>query len=126
MECIDCITNQRDYDEYYNRCGHLIFPDSMYFKENKRLKRKRDMETLRQLKQDIFDETIPTETTIKKRFKMTRDLETVCNVAYRNATCEKVSKRVRSELLHQKLAITPSERCWCAGLTARSGSRLST
>ena len=20
LECIDCITNQRDYDEYYNRC----------------------------------------------------------------------------------------------------------
>ena len=30
---------------------------------------------------------------------MTRDLETVYNVAYRNATCEKVSEQVRSELL---------------------------
>lgn len=35
-------------------------------------------------------------------FKMTKDLETVFNVAYRNATCEKVSKRVRSELLQKK------------------------
>ena len=71
----------------------------MYFKENRRLKRKKDKDTLRQLKQDIFDETIPTETTITKYFKMTRDLETVCNVACRNATCEKVNKQVRSELL---------------------------
>jgi hypothetical protein len=101
LECIDCITNQHDYDEYYNRCVDLIFPDNMYFKENKRLKRKKDKETLRQFKQDIFDETIAVETTIKKYFKMTKELETVYNVAYRNATCEKVSKRVRSELLHK-------------------------
>ena len=73
----------------------------MYFKENKRLKRKKDKETLRQFKQDIFHETIAVETTIKKYFKMTKDLEIVYNVAYRNATCEKVSKRVRSELLHK-------------------------
>jgi len=101
LECIDCITNQHDYDEYYNKCVDLIFPDNMYFKENKRLKRKKDKETLRQFKQDIFDETIPAETTIKKYFKMTKDLETVYNVAYRNATCEKVSQRVRSELLRK-------------------------
>jgi hypothetical protein len=99
LECIDCITNQHDYDSYYNRCVDLIFPDCMYLKENKRLKSKRDKETLRQFKQDIFDETIPTETTIRKYFKLTDKLETTYNVAYRNATCEQVSKRVRSELL---------------------------
>ena len=26
LESIDCITNQHDYDEYYNRCIDLIFP----------------------------------------------------------------------------------------------------
>ena len=102
----------------------LIVPDNMYFKENKRPKRKKDKETLRQFKQDIFDETIAVETTIKKYFKMTKDLETVYNVAYRNATCEKVSQRVRSELLHN-MGSTPSERRWCAGPTSRSGSRFS-
>ena len=98
LECIDCITNQHDYDEYYNRCVDLIFPDKMYFKENKRLKKKKDKDTLGQFKQDIFNESIPTETTVKKYFKLTKDL-TVYNVAYKNATCEKVSKRVRAELL---------------------------
>ena len=102
LESIDCITNQHDYDTYYNKCVDLIFPDNMYLRENKRLKRKKDKEILRQFKQDIFDESIPTESTIKKYFKMTKDLETVFNVAYRNATCEKVSKRVRSELLQKK------------------------
>ncbi|MFM7984787.1 MAG: hypothetical protein ACKPKO_36240 [Candidatus Fonsibacter sp.] len=26
LECIDCITNQHDYDEYYNKCVDLILP----------------------------------------------------------------------------------------------------
>ena len=64
----------------------------------KRLKRKRDKETLKQFKQDIFDETTPTETTIKKYFKLTKDY-TEYNVAYKNATCEKVNKIVRAKLL---------------------------
>ena len=71
MECTDCITNQHDYDEYYNKCADLTLPDSMYFTENKRLKRKRGKETLKQFKQDIFNKTIPIETTIKKYFKLT-------------------------------------------------------
>ena len=37
LECIDCVTNQRDYDEYYDRCADLNFPDSVCFAENKRL-----------------------------------------------------------------------------------------
>ncbi|MFM7984884.1 MAG: hypothetical protein ACKPKO_36745, partial [Candidatus Fonsibacter sp.] len=35
LECIDCITNQHDYDEYYNRCVDLIFPVGIFFRENK-------------------------------------------------------------------------------------------
>ena len=26
LESIDCITNQHNYDEYYNKCVDLIFP----------------------------------------------------------------------------------------------------
>ena len=26
LECIDCLTNQNDYDEYYNKCVDIIFP----------------------------------------------------------------------------------------------------
>lgn len=102
LECIDCITNQHDYDTYYNRCVDMIFPDSMHFKENKRLKTKKDKEILRQFKRDIFDETISTETTVRRYFKLTKALETTHNVAYRNATCEQVSKRVRAELLKKQ------------------------
>ena len=50
LESIDCITNQHNYDEYYNKCVDLIFPDSMCLRENRRLKRKRDKETLTQFK----------------------------------------------------------------------------
>jgi hypothetical protein len=99
LECIDCVTNQHDYDTYYNKCVDMIFPDSMYLKENKRLKTKKDKDLLKQFKQDIFDESIPIETTVKKYFKLNKKLETTYNVAYRNSTCERVSRRVRSELL---------------------------
>ncbi len=51
------------------------------------------------MQQDIFDESTPTKRNIRKHVKTTKALETVYSVAYRNANCEKVSKRVRSELL---------------------------
>ena len=91
----------------------MIFPDSMYFKENKRLKSKKDKETLSQFKKDIFDESIPTERTIKKYFKMSKELDTIYNVAYKNATCEKVSKRVRTELLKKSAEYCVGEVLLC-------------
>ena len=41
VECIDCVTNQSDDDEYYNKCVEMIFPGGMLFRENKRLKSKK-------------------------------------------------------------------------------------
>ena len=102
LECIDCITNQHDYDTYYNRCVDLIFPDCVHLKENKRLKTEKDRLTLKHFKQDIFDERIPIETTVKKYFKLCKKLETTYNVAYKNVTCEQVSQEVRSELLRSE------------------------
>ncbi|MFM7981667.1 MAG: hypothetical protein ACKPKO_20350, partial [Candidatus Fonsibacter sp.] len=34
LECINCITNQNNYDEYYNKCVDMIFPVRMFLKEN--------------------------------------------------------------------------------------------
>ncbi|MFM7982021.1 MAG: hypothetical protein ACKPKO_22150, partial [Candidatus Fonsibacter sp.] len=42
LECIDCITNQNNYDEYYNRCVDMIFTVGMFLKENNRLNSKKD------------------------------------------------------------------------------------
>ncbi len=59
LECIDCITNQNDYDEYDNKCVDMIFPAGMFFRENKRLKStKDDKATLAQFKKDIFDASV--------------------------------------------------------------------
>ena len=77
LESIDCITKQHNYDEYYNRCIDLIFPIHMFLKENKRLKSAEDKETLKELKQEIFDEAIPVEATIRKRFQMVKDWQTI-------------------------------------------------
>jgi len=99
LESIEPITNQHDYDEYYNRCIDQIFPVSMYFQENKRLKNQEDKDLLESIMTDIFDETIPIETTIRKYFKLVKNADTTYNIAYRNSTCASVSKMVRETIL---------------------------
>ena len=41
LESIESVSNVSSYDEYMNRCINMIFPNEMYLKENKRLKRKK-------------------------------------------------------------------------------------
>ena len=113
MKSIDLITNQHDYDEYYNRCIDLIFPVSMYFRENKRLKDQREKQTLKDFKRDIFDESIPIERTVKKYFKLVKELMTTYNIAYRNTTCASVSKTVRETLLKKKVPYEVGEVLVC-------------
>ena len=81
LECIDCITNQNDYDEYYNRCVDMIFPIGMFLRKNKRLKRKKDKETLKGFKQDIFDDSTPVSQTIGRYFKTVEEINTKYNLA---------------------------------------------
>ena len=113
LECIDCITNQNDYDEYYNRCVDMIFPVGMFFRENKRLKSKKDKATLAQFKKDIFDNAIPTSTTISKYFKTVKEIKTKYNLAYRNSTCHTVSEAVRSSLLNKSQPYEEGETLVC-------------
>ena len=53
---------------------------------------------LKQFKTQIFDETIPVETTIKKFFKMVMKIDNEHNICYKNATAKIVAKTVRSKL----------------------------
>ena len=64
----------------------------MFFRENKRLKSKKDKETLERLKRAIFDNTIPVSTTINKNFKTIQELKTKYNLANKNSTCPTVNK----------------------------------
>jgi hypothetical protein len=73
----------------------------MLLKENKRLKTDEDKITLKQFKLDIFDETKPINQTLKKYFKFTDDIKTINNIAYRNETCNTVSKTIRKLLQKQ-------------------------
>jgi len=113
LKTIDIITNLHDYDEYYNRCIDIIFPNNMYFHENKRLKKQEDKEVLKSFKHDIFNEHIPIETTIRKYFKITKNNKTINNIAYRNITCASVSKRVRNEMLNKTSAYEVGELLIC-------------
>ena len=83
------------YGSYVNRCLDILCPNSMCLKENKRLKSDEDKRTLKQFKLDIFDETKPIIQTLKKYFKFTDDIKTINNIAYRNETCNTVSKTIR-------------------------------
>ena len=98
LECIDLLTNQRDYDEYSNMCINCIFPYSITLRENKRLKSKEHRKLLKQIKKDIFNENISVKDIINKYFKMVDKITTSFNIAYKNRTCHEVSMRVRSML----------------------------
>ena len=115
LECIDLISNQKDYDEYSNFCINTIFPCSVTLKENRRLKSKQHRKLLQQIKRDIFDESISVKQTITKYFKMVDRLTTSFNIAYKNRTCHEVSLKVRSML--RKRESTMWEKASSAGRT---------
>ena len=71
----------------------------MLLRENKRLKSKKDKETLNRFKRDIFDNSIPISTTISKYFKTTKDIKTkIQHIIHKNTTCQRVSEEVRYNL----------------------------
>jgi len=98
LKAIDVISNQLDYDTYADYCVDSIFANRMMFNENKRLKKKKDKMLLKQFKTEIFDETIPVESTIKKFFKTTPLIDSEHNICYKNSTAKIVAKTVRSKL----------------------------
>ena len=98
LETIDLVSNQIDYEIYTDHCINTIFPNSVMLRVNKRLRTQEDKETLRQFKDDIFNEDIPTSRTINKYFKFATEVKTINNIAYKNSTCESVAKSVRSML----------------------------
>ena len=92
-------TNTKVYKEYADECINLIFHDEIYLTENKRLKTEKDRKKLKQLKEDIFNEDIPLETTVKKYFDLTQSLTlSKKGIAYLNDTCKEVSKHIRKQL----------------------------
>ncbi|MFM7987335.1 MAG: hypothetical protein ACKPKO_49285, partial [Candidatus Fonsibacter sp.] len=113
LECIDCITNQNNYDEYYNKCVDMIFPVGMFRKENKRLKSKKDKETLNIFNQDIFDDRIPDSTTLGRYFTTVKHINTKYNLAYNNTTCHMVSEKVISMLVKKSEPYESRETLVC-------------
>jgi len=89
-----------NYDEYINSCIDSIFVNLMPFKVNRRLRDKEDKEILKQLKRDIFDESIPILRTIRRHFKFSNHVLTDQNIAYKSITCKRVSEMVREK--HKK------------------------
>ena len=91
----------------------MIFPVGMFFRENKRLKRKKDKETLDIFKQDIFDDSVPVSQTSNRYFNTVKEIKTTYNLAYRNSTCHMVSEAVRSSLLKKSEPYETGETLVC-------------
>jgi hypothetical protein len=98
LETIDLISNQLDYETYMDHCINTIFPNNIHLRENKRLKGLADKKVLELFKKQIFDTSIPIETTVRKWFNTTTEIRTTNNIAYRNSTCETVAGNVREML----------------------------
>jgi hypothetical protein len=98
LECIDLISDQIEYDQYMDHCINSIFPNSIYLTKNKRLKTDADKIILNRFKADIFNIKKDPIKTIKKYFKVTNEIETINNIAYKNSTCVSVSAKVREKL----------------------------
>ncbi|MFM7979272.1 MAG: hypothetical protein ACKPKO_08145 [Candidatus Fonsibacter sp.] len=81
----------------------------MFLREHKRLKSKKDTETLKRSKRDIFDDNIRVSQTIGRYFKTVQDISTKYNLAYRNSTCHTVSEQVRSILLKKSEPYEPRD-----------------
>ena len=71
-----------------------------------------DKEILKQFKDDIFNENIPTGVTIKKYFKFATSVKTEQTLAYKNSTCESVADSVRT-MLKKKEAYEVGEVLVC-------------
>ena len=95
LEPTNALTNTQDYDAYADQCINIIFPYEIYLLENKRLKNPEDKIKLENIRQDLFINNLSIAQIIKKYFKYTTDItQSVKNVAYKNDTCEEVSKHI--------------------------------
>jgi len=57
-ECINSISNVKNYEHYINHCINTIFNKEIYLLENKRLKNVEDRQKLKELKHDILNTTL--------------------------------------------------------------------
>ncbi len=90
--------NKVNFKTYADQCIDTIFPKSMMLRIPKRLKSAEDTKLLVEIARDIFDKDIPTETTLRKYFRFTGDINTTDNIAYKNDTCGAVAKIVRKQV----------------------------
>ena len=113
LETIDLVSDSIDYDAYMNHCIDTIFPRNILLKENKRLKTQLEKDVLRAIKSDLFNEAIPIKSTLQKYFRSTKKVSTANNIAFRNSTCELVSKAVRKNLFKKQADYEVGEKLVC-------------
>ncbi|MFM7981206.1 MAG: hypothetical protein ACKPKO_18010, partial [Candidatus Fonsibacter sp.] len=103
LETVSELSNTISYEEYADHCIDTMFSNSIFLTSNNRITSDEDKETSIQFKLDIFNENIPSKTTITKYFKMVDKIITTNNIALRNEVRDNVSKTIRQ--INQQLLI---------------------
>ena len=122
LEPVDPMTNNHaDTEAYTNSCVDLLFRDQLFLCKNKRLKSEEDREKLERFTEDIFDESIPPEVTVKNTSRLSTNP--------RPTSTSPTSMRPASGWPRRResgwASGTPTRSAsrWCAGRTSRSRGR---
>lgn len=113
----DVLNNIENGEIYRDDCVKILFPHMIRLKECKRLKNKKDIEKMTQMKTDILNSNIPVMDTLRKYgFKIIddlKDLKTIHNVAYYHYRCNDVNKYVIDNLVKvDKSLIIDKKKYW--------------
>jgi len=96
------LNNVKDMKQYLKQCHELMFPNITTLYVNKRVKTDKERETLKQLKNDIFDTKLDIMTTLKKhKFKIIedmKDVKTTRNICYFNYRQNIINRHIHKQV----------------------------
>ena len=102
LPCISFnFNNVKDQNQCLNDCINFLFPNQILLCESKRLVLKEDQDKLKQLKKDIFDQSVDIMTTIKKynfkTIKSLNELTTTTNISYFKSKAYEINQHIQQK-----------------------------
>ena len=102
LPCISFnFNNVQNQDKYLNNCIDFLFPNQILLRESKRLENIKDRQNLKQIKKDIFDQSIDIMSTLKKYnfkiIKSTEELKTNTNISYFKNTAYAINQLIQEK-----------------------------
>jgi len=92
-----------------NDCINFLFPIQILLCESKRLVIKEDQDKLKQLKKDIFDQSVDIMTTIKKynfkTIKSLNELTTTTNISYFKSKAYEINQHIQQKQIMPEFCV---------------------